>query len=318
MLSLLIRRVLTTLPLLLILSFVIFGMMHVAPGDPAVVAAGGGDGVVTPEAIERAREQLGLDDPFLVQYGRWIGGALQGDLGTSFFTSFGVVEQLWRRLPVTLSLTFGGVIVSILVALPAGLIAALRPGGWVDRAVLLLTSLGIAAPSFFVALLLVLVFSHAAAWLPATGYVPLSEDPVAWASHLTLAWLALGFAVAAELTRHLRSAMRDTLMKEYVRTARAGGIPTWKIGMKHALKNAAIPVVTVLGFRISWLLGGSVVIEQVFGLRGLGHLAVTSVTSYDFPVIQGILVVVVLIVLLTNLLVDLAYGYLNPKVRISA
>lgn len=290
--------------------------MQLTPGDPAVQAAGGE--AARPADVERIREQLGLDDPWLVQYMRWASAAVRGDLGTSFRGGFAVADQIQKRLPVTLSITFGAIIVALLIAMPAGMLAAARSGSWIDRLVTIAATTGIAAPNFFVGLLLAMFFGRYLGWLPAVGYRSLAEHgPVAWLSHILLPSIALGTAVAAEMARHLRASLRDALNSDYIRTARSLGIREPTIVGKFALKNAALPLITVLGLQIRNLLGGAAAVELVFALDGFGDLAVRAVFDRDYPMLQGILFVSVLVVVGVNLLVDITYGYFNPKVRSS-
>lgn len=290
--------------------------MQLTPGDPAVQAAGGE--AARPADVERIREQLGLDDPWLVQYMRWASAAVRGDLGTSFSGGFAVADQIQKRLPVTLSITFGAIIVALLIAMPAGMLAAARSGSWIDRLVTIAATTGIAAPNFFVGLLLAMFFGRYLGWLPAVGYRSLAEHgPVAWLSHILLPSIALGTAVAAEMARHLRASLRDALNSDYIRTARSLGIREPTIVGKFALKNAALPLITVLGLQIRNLLGGAAAVELVFALDGFGDLAVRAVFDRDYPMLQGILFVSVLVVVGVNLLVDITYGYFNPKVRSS-
>ena len=307
------RRLTTAIPLLVIVSFIVFFLLHLSPGDPAARAAGGSDAL--PADIIAARERLGLNEPLHIQYLEWLRGLVVLDLGTSLFSSRPVTEAIASALPVTLSLTFGAVVVALLIAIPTGILAARRQGGALDRLIMIGASLGIALPNFFVGLMLVLVFALTVRWFPATGYVDLLTDPWRWLQHMTLPWIALGIAVAAELARHLRGALRDVLSQDYVRTAYAKGLPGRLAIGKHGLKNAAIPVVTVLGLQIRALLGGVVVIEQVFSLPGLGSLAVHAVFNHDYPIVQGVAMVSVAIVLIVNWVVDLSYGYFNPRVR---
>lgn len=290
--------------------------MQLTPGDPAVQAAGGE--AARPADVERIREQLGLDDPWLVQYMRWASAAVRGDLGTSFRGGFAVADQIQKRLPVTISITFGAIIVALLIAMPAGMLAAARSGSWIDRLVTIAATTGIAAPNFFVGLLLAMFFGRYLGWLPAVGYRSLAEHgPVAWLSHILLPSIALGTAVAAEMARHLRASLRDALNSDYIRTARSLGIREPTIVGKFALKNAALPLITVLGLQIRNLLGGAAAVELVFALDGFGDLAVRAVFDRDYPMLQGILFVSVLVVVGVNLLVDITYGYFNPKVRSS-
>ncbi|MDZ7791684.1 MAG: ABC transporter permease [Xanthomonadales bacterium] len=312
MLRLTIRRLLALVPLLFVVSLVVFSLLLMVPGDPAISLAGED---ATVEQIEETRDRLGLDDPVLVQYGRWASDAVTGDLGTSLYSSQSVTSSLWSRLPVTLSLTFAAVVVGLVISIPAGLLSASRPDGWIDRASRVGSSLGIAIPNFWLAAILLIVFAINTDLFPAVGYVPFTENPVEWARHLVLPAIALGAIAAAEMTRQLRGAMMDVLRSDYVRTARANGIRRHVILVKHALKNAAIPVVTVLGLQVAYLLGGSVIIEQMFALPGVGRLAINAVIARDLPMIQGVVLFVVLVSVLVNLAVDLSYGFLNPKVR---
>ncbi|MGH3758238.1 ABC transporter permease [Actinophytocola sp.] len=307
------RRILATIPILLFVSVATFLLIHLSPGDPAVKAAGGMQ--ATPEAIAIARERLGLNKPLVTQYLDWMSGLVRGDLGRSLFKPMSVSSAIAERFTITLSLTVCAIFIAVVLALVAGLLAASRPDGIVDRIVTPVSSLGIAAPNFFIGMLLVLAFSLHFGWFPAVGYVPFTEDPIEWLRHLALPSFALGVAVAAELARHLRASLRDVLQTDYVRTAVAKGLRARSVLTKHALKNAGIPVITVLGIHIGHLLGGTVVIESVFGIQGLGSLAVTAVFDRDYTMIQGITIVTVLFVVVVNLLVDLSYAVLNPRVR---
>lgn len=312
MISLFIRRLFSVIPLLFIVSVMVFFMIALVPGDPAVRLAGEN---ASEERIEEVREQLGLNDPIIEQYGRWVGDAATGDLGSSLFSNIKVTELIGQRFPTTLSLTFGAVAFALIVGIPAGILAARREGGLADRAVTLLTTAGVALPSYFLAMLLILFFAIKLSWLPATGYVPLSESVGGWLQSIALPSVALGTNGAAVVSRQLRSSMRDVQQQDYVRTARAMGLRSRVVMMKHSLKNAAIPVVSVLGIQVSFLLGGTVIIESVFGIAGIGSLAVSSVFNSDLPVIQGIVVVATLVVIVVNLIVDMLYGYLSPKSR---
>lgn len=312
MINLLIRRVIAAIPLLFLVTFLAYGTILLIPGDPAIAIAGEN---ATEEMVEATRERLGLNDPFVVQYGRWVYGAVQGDLGSSLFANRSVSGAIAERLPVTLAVTFAALFLATIVAIPAGIISARRKGTWIDRSTTLSATLGIAMPNFWLGLVLVLIFAVYLGWFPAIGYVPFSENPFEWARHIFLPAVALGAAACAEITRQLRSAVIDVAEQDYVRTARAKGLRGPKIVGKHILKNAAVPVITVLGLQVTRLLGGAVIIEQVFALPGIGQLAVNSVFNRDVPMILGVIFVASLIAVFVNLLVDLSYGWFNPKVR---
>jgi len=306
------RRVVSTIPMLVLVGLITFLLIHITPGDPAAVVAGENASL---QAIEEARHRLGLDQPFLVQFFHWLVAVLHGDLGTSFTSGKPVTELIFDRLPITLSLTTGATLVGLLIAIPLGVFAATKRNSWLDRTTIFLTSLGIAAPEFFIGLLLVLFVALELNLLPATGYTPFAEDPLDWAARLVLPSITLGLGVAAELARQVRGAMIDVLSRDYIQTARAKGLSSLSIIVKHGLKNAAIPVVTVLGLQIRRLLGGTVIVEQIFAMNGVGSLAVRAVFLRDLPVLLGVALITAIVVLLVNLLVDLSYGYFDPKVR---
>lgn len=306
------RRVVSTIPMLVLVGLITFLLIHITPGDPAAVVAGENASL---EAIEEARRRLGLDKPFPVQFWNWLIAVLSGDLGTSFTSGKPVTELIMDRMPITLSLTAGATLIGLLIAIPMGVFAATRRGSWLDRVTILGTSLGIAAPEFFIGLLLVLVIALQWGLLPATGFVPFSEDPVEFFLRLTLPSITLGLSVAAELARQVRGAMIEVLARDYIQTARAKGLSTLSIIVKHGLKNAAIPVVTVMGLQIRRLLGGTVIVEQIFAMNGVGSLAVRAVFLRDLPVLLGVALTTAVIVLIINLIVDLSYSYFDPKVR---
>ncbi len=306
------KRAISTIPMLVMVGLITFLLIHITPGDPAAVVAGEN---ASAEAIEDARRRLGLDQPFPVQFWHWLVQVLHGDLGTSFTSGKPVTELIFDRLPITLSLTTGATLIGLLIAIPLGVFAATQRGSWLDRITILGTSLGIAAPEFFIGLILVLVVALQMGLLPATGYVPFSEDPVEWVLRLTLPSITLGLGVAAELARQVRGAMIEVLSRDYIQTARAKGLSSMSIIVKHGLKNAAIPVVTVLGLQVRRLLGGTVIVEQIFAMNGVGSLAVRAVFLRDLPVLLGVALTTAIVVLLVNLVVDMSYGYFDPKVR---
>jgi peptide/nickel transport system permease protein len=312
MLGLLARRLAFTIPMLVVVSFCVFSLIVLVPGDPAIALAGENP---DPEQIAAVRERLGLNDPFLLQFWHWFADAIRGDLGQSLFSSQSVAEAVFGRLPVTLSLAGLSLVVALVVGVGVGVVAGMRPGSWVDRVATFAASLGVAVPYFWVGMLLVLLLAINLTVFPAVGYTPITENPLSWFLHLVLPAAALGLAPAAVIARQTRAAMSGVLQEDYVRTATAKGLPPARVVGKHALKNAALPVVTAFGLEASRLIGGTVVIEQLFALPGLGSLAYSSVFARDFPMVQGVLLVVAAMVLLINLIVDLSYGYFNPRIR---
>lgn len=306
------RRLLAIIPVLFVVSLLTFSLVHLVPGDPAVVAAGNG---ASDELIESTRQRLGLDRPFFVQYFAWVGGVLSGDLGTSLFSSQSAWETIVSRLPVTFSLTGLALLWALLGGVTLGVVAGLRPGTWVDKVTTAFATLGVAMPSFWLGLILVTLFALQNPLLPAVGYTPLSEGLWPWLSHLILPALALGAATAAEVARQTRAGVAHVMEQDYIRTAEAKGLLRRNVVVKHAMKNAAIPVVTVFGLQAAHLIGGAIVVEQVFGLPGLGTFAIDTVLTRDYPMLQAFVVVITVFVLVVNMLVDLSYSYFNPKVR---
>lgn len=295
-----------------LVSLLTFSLLQLVPGDPAELVAGDN---ATPQRVAEIRTQLGLDEPLLSQYLSWLSGVVHGDLGSSVFTGDPVTEAILRAAPATLSITFVALLVAVVLGVPAGVLAGLRQGGPLDRAVSLLATVGIAMPGFWVGMLLVLVLSLGLGWLPATGYAPIGDGLGEWLSHIAIPAVALGLATAAELARHARGCVADVLEKPYIRTARARGAGSAWLVRHHVLRNAAIPVVTVLGLQAGRLLGGSIVIEMVCGVDGLGTLAINAILQRDFPILQGYVLLAAAIVVVVNLVVDGTYSWLNPKVR---
>lgn len=295
-----------------IVAVIAFGLVYLTPGDAAVAVAGES---ATPERIADVRDQLGLDDPFYEQFGRWVGDAVRGDFGTSLFSDIPVMEQISARLWPSLALVLFGLVVALLVGIPAGVIAGLRRGSLTDRVVTTLTTAGIAMPAFWLATILLIIFAVDRQLLPATGYVEFGEDPVEWFRHLLLPGIAIGAASAAEVARQTRSGVIDVASLDFVRTSRAMGLRRQSIVFRHILKNAGVPIVTIVGLQVGRILGAGVVVEQMFAIPGLGQLTVQAVQSRDIPQIQAIVVVVGVIVLVSNLLVDASYAYFNPKLR---
>jgi peptide/nickel transport system permease protein len=251
------------------------------------------------------------------QYLRWLGAVVSGDLGTSLFNGRTVASELAARFPVTLSLALGAIVFAAVVGIPLGLLAGTRPGSLLDRALGVGTSFGIALPDFFLATAMVVLFAVNRNLLPAIGYVDIAESPVEWARHLVMPWIALGVASAASLARQVRGSMIEVLDADYIRTARAKGLGERRVLGRHALKNALTPAMTVLGLQFAYLLGGTFIIESIFALPGIGTYMLAAITSRDLPVIQGVVLLVATIFVFTNLVVDILYGFLNPKVRVT-
>lgn len=312
MLLLLLRRLAITIPLMFVVSFLIYSLIVLVPGDPAVALAGQNP---TPEQIAAVRAELGLDDPFLVQYWRWLVDALQGDLGVSLFSSESVAAAILARLPATLSLALLALVLAAVVGVAIGSVAGLRPGTWIDKVATVSASVGVAVPYFWVGMILVLLLAIDNPILPAVGYAPLGSGLWPWLSHLIIPAAALSIAPAAVIARQTRASLVTVMTEDYIRTAEAKGLARYRVVGKHALKNASVPVVTVFGIEANRLIGGTVVIEQLFAIPGVGQLAYQSVFARDFPLVQGVLLTTAAMVLLVNLFVDVSYGYFNPRIR---
>jgi peptide/nickel transport system permease protein len=312
MLRLVAQRLLALVPLLLIVSLLTFSFTSLLPSDPVDLILGD---TGTTEQHEMLRERLGLNQPIHVRYAQWLGRALQGDLGTSFFSSVRVTDAVLQRLPVTLSLTAVATLISITVGVVAGVVAALRPRSLVDRLATLGATFGQAVPNFWFGLILVAIFAVWLRWFPATGFTRLSESPWDWLRSVTLPAIALGLSSSAAIARQVRSAMVGVLQQDYIRAARAQGLSRLRYIIRHALTNALIPVVAVLSFQITVLLGGALVVEQVFAINGLGTLAIGAVRQQDIPMLQGLVLVMVGLVVAVQLVTDVVYGLLSPKAR---
>ena len=312
MLRLIGQRLLALIPLLFIVSVLTFSFTALLPGDPVDLIIGD-EG--TEEQYEMVRERLGMNVPIVTRYFQWLGRASMGDLGTSFFNSVEVMDAVMLRLPVTLSLTAVSALIAVIVGLTAGIAAALNPRSWIDRVATFGATLGQAIPNFWFGILLVAYFAVNLRWFPATGFVPITTSPWEWLRSITLPALALGLSSSAAIARQVRSAMVGVLQQDYIRAARAQGLSSRRVVFKHVLKNALIPVVAVLSFQITILLGGALIVEQVFAINGLGSLAISAVRQQDIPMIQGIVLVSVFVVVVIQLMTDMIYGFLNPKAR---
>jgi peptide/nickel transport system permease protein len=312
MLRLIGRRVLVAIPLVVVVTFIVFVLIDLAPGDPAVTLAGENP---DPARVAYLREQLHLDDSVVARWASWFGNALHGDLGQSLQTRQSVADLIWSRLTVTVSLLVVALVIATFVALTLGVVGALRPRGIVDRGVTMWCSVGLAVPPFWVGIMLVSWFAVDRHWFPAVGYAPLAEGFGPWLERLILPGIAVSCFLAAELALQLKGALTEALGSDYVLAAEAKGLGRRPVIFKHALKNAGVPVATVAGLRIAGLIGGTATVESVFALRGIGDLAVGATLNRDVTVMLGVLLVTSVIVQIVNLVVDVSYGYFNPRVR---
>lgn len=310
----LLRRVLQSIPTLLLITVITFSLTMLLPGDPALALLGE-EQARDKVAYDAIRKELGLDQPLPVQYVRWLGRTLRGDFGESARTKEPVIDSIKARLPITLELVLLAMIVGVLIAFPVGIISAVRPNSKVDLAGTVLAVSGLALPSFWLGIMLILVFGLWLRWLPPSGFIPLADDPAQNIKLMLLPALTLGVELSASLTRQIRSSLLEVLHQEYIVTARARGLREQRVVVRHALQNALIPVVTILGLQFGRLFGGAVVIETVFALPGLGRLAADAIFFRDFPSLQGVVIVLAIAVLVSNLVTDLLYSYLDPQIR---
>lgn len=312
MLAFIIRRLLATVPVICFVALFVFSLLYIAPGDPAAIIAGD---QASPADIERIRASLGLDRPYVVRFAEWSFKVAQGDLGTSIFTSKPVTELIGQRLEPTLSLMLLTLVLSVVIAIPMGVVAAWKVSSWVDRAVMAFAIFGFSIPVFVVGYLLAWVFALKLDWLPVQGYTPLAQGFVPWLKNLILPSITLALVYIALIARITRATMLEILDQDYVRTARAKGVSQREVLFLHSLKNAAVPVITIVGIGVALLIGGAVVTESVFAIPGLGRLTVDAILQRDYPVIQGVVLVCSLVYVLVNLLIDLSYTIVDPRIR---
>jgi peptide/nickel transport system permease protein len=308
------RRLVGTIPTMLLVTLTVFIILRVTPGGPAVAMLGE---QATPQAVAALKHKLGLDRPLYIQYLDWLGHALRGDLGRSAFGNQPVTELIVQRIMPTAELGFLSMVIAMIIGVSGGIISATRHNTGVDAVSSVLSILGVSTPSFWLAILLVLIFAIKIRWLPALGYVSPLKDPLLNLKQMILPAFTLGITLAAVISRITRGAMLDALYQDYVRTARAKGLRERHVVTRHALTNAMIPVVTVVGLQIAGLLGGAVIIETIFALPGNGQLLVNAIFSRDFPVVQGIVVVTALAFIFINLFVDICYAMLDPRIRLA-
>lgn len=314
MLTFVVRRALLAIPALFGVLVIVFLLMRAIPGDVVTGLVGLQEGV-TPERLDELRRMFGLDLPMHEQFGRWLAAALQGDLGTSLRTGRPIMHDLMLRFPVTLQLSLMGLAIALIIGIPLGMLAAVKRGTIADYGVSIFALLGLSLPNFFLAILLILLFSLQLRLLPPAGYVPLLESPLDNLRHMLLPSFSLGLILSAAATRIMRSTMLEVLGRDYVRTARAKGVHEWRVTYRHALRNALIPVVTVVGLQFGTLLGGAVIIEQVFSLPGVGRFALEGINLRDYPVVQGAVLLIAAAFIAVNLLVDILYSLIDPRIR---
>ncbi|HKO67237.1 MAG TPA: ABC transporter permease [Burkholderiaceae bacterium] len=307
-----VRRLFATIVVMAVVAFFVFSLLYLTPGDPAAVIAGD---AATSDDIRRIRATLGLDEPFLVRFGDWVGRLLHGDLGTSIFTNLPVLHLIGQRVEPTLALTLCTLVIAVAVAVPLGVVAAARVGTWIDRGVMGFSVLGFSVPVFVLAYILVLIFSIELDWLPVQGYRNFDEGIWQWFRHLILPSIALGTVYIALIARITRATMLDVLAQDYVRTAQAKGLAPRAVLTRHALKNAAVPIMTIIGIGIALLISGAIVTETVFALPGIGRLTVDAILRRDYPVIQGVILIFSATYVLINLAVDLSYMFFDPRIR---
>ena len=307
-----VRRVIATIPVMAVVALFVFSLLYIAPGDPAAIIAGD---QATPEDVERIRESLGLDRPFLIRFTEWLFRVLQGDLGVSIFTNLPVSHMIKQRLEPTFSLMLLTLVIALSFAIPMGVIAAWKQGTWIDRLVMIFAVMGFSVPVFVVGYVLAYTFALQLDWFPVQGYTPIANGFGGWLSNLMLPSIALGSAFIALIARITRATMLEVLSQDYVRTAKAKGVGQTSVLFVHALKNAAVPIITIIGIGFAALIGGAVVTESVFAIPGVGRLVVDAILRRDYPVIQGVVLMFSFTYVIVNLMVDLLYTVFDPRIR---
>ena len=312
MLSYIVRRLLGVIPVMLVVGIFVFSLLHLAPGDPAAIIAGDN---ATEANVARIRASLGLDRPLLEQFASWAWATVRGDLGVSMFSNIAVTTMVQQRVGPTVSLAVTTMLVAISIAITLGILAAWKAGSLLDRAVMALAVTGFSVPVFVVGYILVYFFALQLHWLPVQGYSPMSEGWWPWLRHLILPSVALGLAYVALIARITRAAMLEVLAEDYIRTASAKGVATLPMLLRHALKNAAVPIVTVIGIGVALLMSGVVITESVFNIPGVGRLVVDAISRRDYPIIQGVMVLFSAVYVLINLAIDILYSFIDPRIR---
>jgi peptide/nickel transport system permease protein len=307
-----VRRMLATIPVMGVVALFVFALLHLSPGDPAVIIAGD---TATLDDIARIRTALGLDEPLYIQFGSWVWKLLHGDLGISIFTNLPVMTLIKQRVEPTVALTVCTLLVTIPIAIPLGVIAAWKAGTWIDRFVMIFAVIGFSVPGFVLAYILIFTFSVGLDWLPVQGYTSITDGFIPFARHMVLPSVTLGLFYAALVARITRASMLDVLSQDYVRTAQAKGLATGQVLVGHALKNAAVPIATIIGIGIALLISGVVVTETVYAIPGIGRLTVDAILRRDYPIIQGVILLFSGVYVLINLAIDISYTILDPRIR---
>ena len=315
MIAFILRRIGGAIPVLLLVTLVTFALMRLIPGDPAAALAGVS---ATPQERAQIRHDLGLDEPYHLQLARWYGSLARGDLGRSILLGKSVTEATFERLPVTLSLSAYALVLTVVFGLALGVLAALRQNSWVDQAAMMLALVGISLPNFWLGLMMIVLFAVHLGWLPTGGYVNFTDDPWNWLRCTTMPAISLAALQMGLLARITRSSMLEVLRQDYIRTARAKGLPAWQVVGKHALAATMIPVLTVIGIIVSLLLSAAVVIETIFSIPGLGQLLTSAIFNRDYPLVQGGLLLITVFTMIVNILVDIAYAWADPRVHLEA
>ncbi len=310
-----IKRIGLFIPTVLLVTVIVFVVMRLIPGDPALAILSADDAAYTEDELRLLRIELGTDRPLVIQYVGWIGGLARGDFGTSFWWGGPVIDRLGERIPVTIELALLGIGLAVVCAVPLGVLSAIKPDSPIDYLSRVFTLVGISIPTFFSGILLTLILIRAFGWLPPLGYEDIWEDPWANVKQLVLPALALGFYDMAFIARVTRSSMMEILREDYMRTARAKGLRETVVLVRHGLKNAVLPILTISGWQFGRLFGGTVIIEKIFLIPGVGQLLIDAIYQRDFPTIQAVIVIVALSIVVVNLLVDLLYGWLDPRIR---
>ena len=314
MLAFTLRRLVQSVPVVILSTIAVFLLLHLVPGDPALAVAGSD---ARPDTLAAIRHDMGLDQPLPVQYVQWVGRVLQGDLGRSYTTKLPVAEQIALRIPATIELSLAGMALALLISVPTGVLAAVRERGMADWIISAFNACAIALPNFWFGILMILLFALALGWLPASGRGDYGREPLTAWKFLLLPALTLALNQAAVLSRFVKSSVLEVLHDDYVRTARAKGLREALVIRRHVLRNALVPVATVLGIQFGRLLGGAIVVESVFAWPGVGRLVLQSIGSRDYTTVQGVLLLLVLAFIVVNLLTDVAYGLLDPRIRLS-